>query len=101
MFSKICGKTISVKSFNVDVVDAMTVKLICSAEDKDLHSVVFKNVSSLKLENISFPFEISALEILDYTNRGYQMDKRFFVNDYEEGKISFFCEEVEIDKNKR
>ena len=98
MFDKICGKTVSVKSLNIDVTDIVTVTMTYTADGSEPCVVEFRNVSSLSIKDMSFPFEISALEILDYTDRGYQRDKRFFVNDYEEGKISFFCEEVEINK---
>ena len=98
MFNKICGKTVSVKSLYIDVTDIVTVKMTYTADGSEPCVAEFRNVSSLSIKDMSFPFEISALEILDYTDRGYQRDKRFFVNDYEEGKISFFCKEVEIDK---
>ena len=39
---------------------------------------------------------ICGFEILDYSSRGYKKDSRFFVNDYEEGKLSFFCENFEV-----
>ena len=55
-----------------------------------------ENVSKLKMSDISYPFQICGFEILDYSSRGYQKDSRFFVNDYEDGKLSFFCENFEI-----
>ena len=48
------------------------------------------------MSDISYPFQICGFEILDYSSRGYQKDSRFFVNDYEDGKLSFFCENFEI-----
>ena len=57
---------------------------------------MFENVSKLRMADISYPFRICGFEILDYSSRGYQKDLRFFVNDYEDGKLSFYCENFEI-----
>ena len=48
------------------------------------------------MSDISYPFQICGFEILDYSSHGYQKDSRFFVNGYEDGKLSFFCENFEI-----
>ena len=68
----------------------------CISEDQNTYYIVFENVSKLELSEISYPFQISGFEILDYSSRGYQKDTRFFVNDYEDGTLSFFCENFEI-----
>ena len=97
LFSKVDGKSIMVCDFQVVYDDeALAIKMTCVSEDQNAYFIVFENISKLKLSEISYPFQICGFEILDYNSRGYQKDSRFFVNDYEDGIISFFCENFEI-----
>ena len=97
LFSKVDGKSIMACDFEITHnEDSLCVKMSCVAEDQNAYFIVFENVSKLKLSDISYPFQICGCEILDYSSRGYQGDSRFFVNDYEDGKLSFFCEKFEI-----
>ncbi len=98
-FSKVDGKSIVVCDFEITHNDkSLGVKMTCISEDQDSYFIVFENASKLKLSEISYPFQISGFEILDYSSRGYQSDSRFYVNDYEDGKLSFFCENFEISR---
>ena len=97
LFSKIDGKSIIVGNFQIENYNEnLRIKITCISEDKNAYFIVFENVSKLKMSDISYPFQICGFEILDYSSRGYQKDSRFFVNDYEDGKLSFFCENFEI-----
>ena len=97
LFSKIDGKSIIVCNFSIEHYDeTLAVKMSCVSEDENACFIVFENVSKLKLSEISYPFQICGFEILDYSDRGYQKDTRFYVNDYEDGTLSFFCKSFEI-----
>lgn len=97
LFSNINGKAIIVYDFVVTHNDdSLSVKMGCISEDENAYFIVFENVSKLKLSDMSYPFRICGFEILDYSSCGYQRDSRFFAYDYEEGKLSFFCESFEI-----
>ena len=97
LFSNIDGKSIVVCDFSIEHNDEkLAVKMSCISEDRNAYFIVFENISNLKLSEISYPFQVCGFEILDYSSRGYQKDSRFFVNDYEDGMISFFCEDFEI-----
>ena len=97
LFSKINGKSIIVRDFEiVQNDDLLCIRMTCVSEDQNGYFIVFENVSKLKMSDISYPFQICGFEILDYSSRGYQKDSRVFVNDYEDGKLSFFCENFEI-----
>jgi hypothetical protein len=96
MIKEICGKMINVKSLLLESSDLLNVKMVLTTEDRKTFSVLFSGVSSFEIKDVSFPFEISALEVIDNTARGYQADKRFFVNDYEDGRLSFYCEKITI-----
>ena len=97
LFSKVDGKPIVIGDFQIEKQDEkLRIKMTCISEDQNAYFVVFENISKLNLSEISYPFQICGFEILDYSSRGYQKDSRFFVNDYEDGKLSFFCEKYEI-----
>ncbi len=97
LFSKVDGKSIIVGDFQIENYnEKLHIKITCISEDQNGYFIVFENVSMLNLSDISYPFQICGFEILDYSSRGYQKDSRFFVNDYEDGKLSFFCENFEI-----
>ena len=96
-FSKVDGKSIIVYDFEITHNDdSLCIKMSCISEDQNAYFIVFENISKLKLSDISYPFQICGFEILDYNSRGYQSDSRFFVNDYEDETLSFFCEKFEI-----
>ena len=97
IFSEINGKEIIVCNLSIEHYEKThIVKMSCIAEDRNAYFIVFKNVSKLNLSEISYPFQVCGFEILDYTSRGYQGDSGFYVNDREDGKISFYCEDFEI-----
>ena len=45
---------------------------------------------------VNSDFDIVGFEIIDNSLRGWERAKRFYVNDYEEETISFYCESFEI-----
>ena len=97
LFSKVDGKSIIIGDFQIeDYNNGLHLKITCISEDQNAYFIVFENISKLKLSETYYPFQICGFEILDYSSRGYQKDCRFFVNDYEDGKLSFFCENFEI-----
>lgn len=97
LFSNVDGKSIFVCNFEVTHNDdSLCVKMTCISEDQNAYFIVFENVSKLKLSDVSYPFQICGFEILDYSSRGYQKDIRFYINDYEDGILSFYCEKFEI-----
>ncbi len=97
IFSEINGKDIIVQAFGIEHYDGTLIaKMKCVVEDEKLYLIVFQNVSKIRMTGILYPFQICGFEIVDYSSRGYQSDCRFFVNDYEDGAISFYCESFEI-----
>ena len=97
IFSEINGKSIIIRNFEIGHSDGtLYIKMTCISEDQNAYFVVFENISKLNLSEISYPFQICGFGILDYSSRGYQKDCRFYVSDYEGGKLSFFCENFEI-----
>lgn len=97
IFSEINGKSIIIVNFEIGHNDGtLYIKMMCISEDQNAYFIVFENVSQVELREIFYPFDICGFEILDYSSRGYQNDSRFFVHDYEDGSLSFFCEKFEV-----
>lgn len=93
---EIDGKTVTVNSLCIENTnDKLTVKMQFVTENDKSYSFTFQNVSKLNIEDICYPFEICGFEVLDFSSRGYQKECRFFVNDYEHGTLSFYCESIE------
>lgn len=97
LFYELNGKTVTVQSFSIEHTDGLLdVKMECLAENGRSYYLTFDKVSILNLKNVSSPFQICGFEILDYAERGYQKDSRYFVNDYENGTLSFYCRSFEV-----
>ncbi len=97
LISEIQGKSVFIQSFCVEYAEnSLVAKMQLIGENKKSYYAVFQNASVIKLSHISYPFQISCFEIVDNASRGYQNDSRFFVNDYDDGDLSFYCEDFEI-----
>ena len=84
-------------------------EILISEDDKKVNMVItlcvndkdrilrFENVSSIKMSSFSYPMVIGSMEIVDHKDDGWSIEKRFEVKDYEEGSLSFFCENYTID----
>lgn len=56
----------------------------------------FYNVSVLKVKNIYDRLYISDIEIQDNIDNGYTGETRYYLTDFEDDKISFYFEKLEI-----
>jgi len=97
LLSKLDGKDVYVKSFTAECKEnSLRLTMTCVTNDKSEFFLVFENASKLNMSEVNCPFQISGFEILDYKERGYMKENRYFVNDYEYGTISFYCEDFHI-----
>ena len=97
MLSEIEGGSITVREFLLESSgDTMNAKMQCAADNGKAYFFVFQNVSEINMSNVSYPFQIDGFEISDNSSRGYQKDCRFFVDDYEDGMLSFYCESFDV-----
>lgn len=90
---EIQGKEITVYEASFAVCNesiTLDLKIICN-ETK--YNITFYNVSLLFADHISYPFVIQGFEITDNRKKWWQGDKRYYINDYEDGIFSFYCED--------
>ena len=60
------------------------------------YTAIFRNVSRVNIRDWSYPLQICDLEVVDNTKVGWDASSNFFVRDYEEQKLSFYCEKIDI-----
>ena len=95
--SEINGKSVLVDNLCVVCKNGyIELQMRCITDENKSLYIVFKNISKLNLSDISYPFQICGFEIKDFNSYGYQNDSRYFVNDFEDNAISFYCENIEV-----
>ena len=95
-FAEINGKSVLVDKLSVLCENGfIELQMRCVTEENKSLFIVFGNISKLNLSDISYPFQICGFEIKDYNSCGYENDSRYFVNDFEDNLISFYCEKIE------
>lgn len=55
-----------------------------------------KNIHGLMMDELSYPMQIAGFEIVDNSDKGWEASQRYTVRDYEDGKIGFYCETIEV-----
>ncbi len=71
---------------------------VCMSGESDGTKYVFEfnNASRLDIYSDGNECVIEGFEIIDNKSRGWEADKRYFVNDYEYGSVSFYCEDFTV-----
>lgn len=95
--SSIQGKKVDILEFSVFGSDngiKLRLKIVC---DNVGHIMSFYNVSRINILALSAPMEINGFEITSNRQIGWDRDSNYVVRDFEDNRISFFCEEYEID----
>lgn len=60
------------------------------------YSITFINPSRISLNNISFPLNINGFEILSKKSMGWDNPSLYYVHDFEDNQLSFYCEQIEV-----
>ena len=88
----ILGNTLNISELTLtNDNNRLKLSLAILREDSVL-KIEFHNVHSLKIEGVSWPFEIDGIAITDHHKDGWEKHSRYHVYDFEDGKVSFFCE---------
>ena len=57
-------------------------------------SLCFRNASRFCINQCSLPMNVNGLEIVDNKQKGWGVDSRYWIHDYEENRIEFYCEKI-------
>lgn len=94
---KINRKPITVSSLEIVRGNgSILIRMRCITEDRSTYNVEIRNATKIKIYDISYPFFISRLEITDSCVCSVQEDSLLFVNDGEDGRLSFYCESLDV-----
>ena len=54
------------------------------------------NTSHLNIQNLSAPMQICGFEIICNKSKGWERTSNYTIHDFEENRIEFLCENIEI-----
>ena len=90
------GQQIEVIRFDLNVDNYEAVISLEFMLKNNIYCMIFHNVSNITIKEFSVPFQICGFEIFENKNRGWDKALKYTVNDFEDGKIKFFCEYFEF-----
>ena len=89
------GKQIEILEFHL--IKETDVTITCKfLIEKKIFFLRFSDVSSLNISDFSFPLELCGFEILCSKECGWEEDFSYFVHDFEDERMSFYCKSIEI-----
>ena len=94
-FECIDGKAINILNMIFEFSDELNLTLICLVDNKKKR-IDFKNVSAVNIKDACCPLFIYGFEVIDNQTRGWEERTRYTIRDFENGAISFFCQEITI-----
>ncbi len=93
-FQQLNGKSVEILSLCIFIENETTNIDIRLKSDAAIYNVKFINISDLNLKDFSYPNQIAGFEIICNSDKGWEDSSRYTVNDFEDGKIRFYCENV-------
>lgn len=87
------GHSIQIERLTLTSNRGVHLSILCKTE-KDYWRIDFENVSALHIREFNFPMMIYGFEIRDNLYRGWEHDNRYTIRDFEEGQISFHCQDI-------
>lgn len=81
----------------LEIVDDIAMLYIEAVADNKVYSISFTNVSQVNIRDFSTPFQIAGFEIFSNKNRGWEKSLTYTIHDYEDGKVSFYCEDFDVE----
>ncbi len=88
------GKQIEIESLALSKNEegaTLLLSILCEGKRYDLR---FKNISLLRIADLSLPFQICGFDIVHTAERGWEAPAAYRVLDFEDDRISFYCEEI-------
>ncbi len=63
--------------------------------ENETFSLLFSHVTTLSLKAGTYHFEMEGFSFYDKQKDGYEADVRYYIEDYEQDTVSFYCRDVE------
>lgn len=90
------GKSIFVSEMQLSACGGSPELVLRFSHENHKYGILFRNASRICLRDFSYPLQICDLEIIDNADAGYDRDSRYMVQDADDQKIRFYCEECLI-----
>lgn len=82
---------------NFDLISFLEIKFSFEIEEITFISIKFINVSAFFINDFGGSYnEVLGLKINNISNRGFELSNRFFIEDYENDDIQFYCQKIEF-----
>ncbi|MBQ7915984.1 MAG: hypothetical protein IJ315_04265 [Firmicutes bacterium] len=91
------GKSVEVDELMIKCQEGQLIMRLSLYVGRKRFHCTFRNVTGISLDELYYPMQIMGFEILDNKKLGWESAQRYTVRDYEDGKIRFWCEEVEVE----
>jgi hypothetical protein len=95
IFDNTLVKDIHFEEIRINCLENITIEAVCTIGSRK-EKIIFERISELCLDCVNWPFVVHGFEILDNLELGWEKSARFRVQDYEDGLISFFCQNINI-----
>lgn len=92
------GKKIEILEMALKQVDGQLVLSWKISFENTLFRMTFSNVSRFRIGEVSIPLEIHGFEIVSHSQNGWEKDSAYEISDFEDDRVSFFCEDFKIDE---
>lgn len=81
-----------------DKISCLDIEFLMSEGSKIYNiSIKFQDISDLQIRGIGNDYnQIMGFEIIDKKENGWSKHNRYFINDYEDGIIEFYCSSIEV-----
>lgn len=93
-FDFLQGKDLQIDSLSLSGVNKQLDISVTGHLENDTFSILFENVSSLSVQELSYPMYLEGFEIIDNSYRGWSDDVRYYVHDLEDDHIRFHCQSI-------
>ncbi|MCI8670032.1 MAG: hypothetical protein HFI34_11035 [Lachnospiraceae bacterium] len=80
-------------------VSNLKILFLIELPDKSIHKLLvkFNTINNLNINNIGGKYnQIMGFEILDQVKAGWECEQKYFVRDYENETLKFYCKSIEI-----
>ena len=95
---EILGKTLEITQMNITREGSQAILFLNTKIETKNISLQFNNVSGLQINDLNMPFQICGFEVIDNKTMGWEKSKRYKIHDFEDDRISFFCETITTTK---
>lgn len=90
------GNEFEISEMRLKTIDDRLELLLKISSRNTTSEVMFYNVSRFRSGELSTPLKVHGFEIIDHSQNGWEKDSQYEICDFEDDRISFFCEDFKF-----